>query len=148
MVNMQSNNGSNIGSIVVFIVLIALGVLWFNNTHPSTHYNGLEDYRDTWFTGTQNVRVLYCGKSPNIYCDPSGNWFITTATWNGKDRASDADTEWIHDFTIRFPNGGWVNAEATCDKAAEGYYSYKRFCRAYAYDTYGDQSVYLITPYN
>ena len=148
-INMQQNNkGSNIGSIIIFIVVVALGVLWFNNTHPSTHYNGLEDYRDTWFTGTSVVSMLYCGKSPSIYCDPSGNWFIGSATWNGKERAADADTEWIHDFTLRFPNGGWVETEATCDKAATGYYSYKRFCKATAYDEYGNMMVFLVVPYD
>ena len=144
----QNNKGSNIGSIIIFIVVVALGVLWFNNTHPSAHYNGLEDYRDTWFTGTSVVSMLYCGKSPSIYCDPSGNWFIGSATWNGKERAADADTEWIHDFTLRFPNGGWVETEATCDKAATGYYSYKRFCKATAYDEYGNMMVFLVVPYD
>ena len=148
-INMQQNNkGSNIGSIIIFIIVVALGVLWFNNTHPSAHYNGLEDYRDTWFTGTSVVSMLYCGKSPSIYCDPSGNWFIGSATWNGKERAADADTEWIHDFTLRFPNGGWVETEATCDKAATGYYSYKRFCKATAYDEYGNMMVFLVVPYD
>lgn len=144
----QNNKGSNIGSIIIFIIVVALGVLWFNNTHPSAHYNGLEDYRDTWFTGTSVVSMLYCGKSPSIYCDPSGNWFIGSATWNGKERAADADTEWIHDFTLRFPNGGWVETEATCDKAATGYYSYKRFCKATAYDEYGNMMVFLVVPYD
>lgn len=139
---------SSWGVIICCIILIALGVIWFNNTHPSEHFNGLEDYRDTWFSGTTTARVLYCGKSPNIYCDPDGNWFTTSVTWNGKENAASSDTKWIHYFTINFPDGGWVETEATCDKAATGWYFYKRFCRAYAYDDYGDSILYLIAPYD
>ena len=139
---------SNWSSIIGLLIIIIVAIIWFNNAHPSEHFNGLEDYRDTWFTDTRIVHVLYCGKSPNIYCSPTGNWFTTNATWNGKDNASSKDTKWIHYFTIHFPNGGWVETEATCDKAAEGYYSYKRFCKAYSYDGYGNSILYLITPYN
>ena len=146
MATENKSDGSNSMAFFWIILIIIAGVIWFNNTHPSTHYNGLEDYRDTWFTGTERVRALYCGKYPNTYCDPSGNWFVTTATWQSKEKAASEDTEWIHYFTLYFPNGGWVETEATCDKAAEGYYSYKRFCRATAYDDYGNEVLYIIAP--
>lgn len=128
--------------------IIIVGAIWFNNAHPSTHFNGLEDYRDTWFTDTRNVRALYCGKSPNIYCNTDGDWFVARATWDGKENAASSETKWIHYFTINFQNGGWLETEATCDKAAEGWYFYKRFCRAYARDTYGDEMLFLIVPYD
>lgn len=130
------------GAVAIIVVL----VIWFKNTHPDAHYNGLQDYRDTWFTGSKTVRALYCGKSPNFYCNPNGNWFYSTATWNGKDKAASSDTKWVHYFTLRFPNGGWIETEATCDKAASGWYFYDRFCEAYAYDEYGDEVLYLIVP--
>ena len=145
---MLNRKGESEWKTIIWLVLIVSGIIWwFNSTHPSAHFNGLEDYRDTWFTDTRTAMVLYCGKSPNIYCSPSGNWFTASVTWNGKERAASEDTEWIHYFTIRFPNGGWVETEATCDKAAEGWYSYKRFCTAYYYDTWGNTSEYLIVPY-
>ena len=139
---------SSWGAVVILAIIIAICVIWFNNTHPSEHFNGLEDYRDTWFTDTRIARVLYCGTGSNIYCSPSGNWFNARVRWNGKEKAASDEKKWIHYFTIYFDNGGWVETEATCDKAAEGFYSYKRFCRAYYYNDYGEASLFVIVPYD
>lgn len=140
---------STIGAIVGLAIIIAIAVIWFNNTHPSAHFNGLEDYRDTWFDKSATARVLYCGTEPSVYCDiANGNWFYAVVDWDGKDDAASSETRWIHYFTIHFHNGGWVETEATCDKAAVGWYDFERFCRAYAYDEYGNASVYLLAPFD
>lgn len=139
---------SSWASILWLVAIIGGGIFLFNITHPSEHFNGLEDYRDTWFTDSRTARVMYCGRSPNIYCPVDGDWFLARVTWNGKEKAASNETKWVHDFTIQFSNGGWVETEATCDKAADGYYFYKRFCKAYAQDTFGTTSLYLIVPYD
>lgn len=122
---MQEKSGGGI----IALILIGLAV-WF--------FFFRVDYKDVWWSGTATQRIIYCGDAIDPQCSTGSTYYLPVTHI---ERSGD-----YHAFEIDFNNGGSLETEGYCDKAAKGMYDFDRFCRTTGYDEYGNSSMYIIAP--
>lgn len=112
---MGNNNGGTGGSL---LALILLGVaIWF--------FFFRVDYNDYWYDGDGSAYVTYCGNIFNQDCSAHPTEYLRVYH-NEKAKAAYGGG-YIHNFTIYFNNGGYIEAEGRCAKAADSL-SFDRVC--------------------
>jgi hypothetical protein len=122
---MNEKGGIGLGGLIIIAILI-----WFFFIRV--------DYKDVWWKGTATQRVIYCGSAIDPHCS-EGETYYVPVTHIERSGSS-------HVFEINFNNGGHIETEGSCDKAANGMYDFDRFCRTTGYDEYGNSSMYIIAP--
>lgn len=98
------------------------------------------DYKDVWWKDTEYQRVVYCGTSLHSDCR-NGTSYTLPVTHI--ERSGD-----IHTVNIKFPNGGYVEAEGECWKDESDLYpGVERYCYVTSVKTgsSGMLETYLIT---
>lgn len=118
---------------IIIIAILCLGG-WYLFLRPAEHYNGFTDLRDYWHPVNSKyaAEVYYCGYD-FAGCNLNEPYYLDVSYTN-RNKAADKSTKWIHTFEINFKNGGHLEVEGTCDKAAEGHYHFTRFCRVKSED--------------
>jgi hypothetical protein len=102
---------SSVGGIIVIIIVIGLGWLAWDKLVVPGYEKYVKKYDKPWWSGTEAQQV--CGTGEN-----QSKCYTLQVSSDGE--AID---------TITFPNGGYLYGDSVCYKAAEGLYSFDRFCR-------------------
>ena len=79
------------------------------------------DYKDVWWKGTENQRVVYCGKIGEADCHNGTAYYLPVTHI---ERSGDH-----HTMNIEFDNGGSIEVEGTCMKdESDLYVGVERYC--------------------
>lgn len=102
------------GGGLIAIVLVGVGIYWLFTSDAIEEWR----YGKTWWDGVETLEV--CGATP----ETEGQcYMLQVASEDGLPT------------TIYFPNGGYLTArDISCHKAADGLYSFDRFCRFWDQD--------------
>ena len=125
---MQERAGG--GLITLFLIGLAIWFFFFRI-----------DYSDFWYDGTGNAFVTYCGSIYDQDCSAHPTEYLRVVHHSREKSAF--NTGDFHTFEIVFKNGGYVEAEGRCSKAAEGL-TFDRVCYVDAEDDYGNTNRYEI----